>query len=227
MVTVRERDFSEFTFRTVPTDAVTAEERALMLRLFDACYRQANHGHLEKSLGRLRYVSFAHEGEQPAGFGLADARVLDLPALAQQTVVLGGLCCVLPAFRRRGLFGELMRRAVLAAEPPARERSLTVGRMGHPGAFRGLARNPTVVPKPGVRPTPWQQEIGQMIADVYGVDTFDPETFVGIGAGTPIGYPVIELEAEPHEWEVFRPVDRDRGDSLLGIAWGPDAPPGW
>ena len=99
--------------------------------------------------------------------------------------------------------------------------------MGHPGAFRGLARNPTVVPKPGIRPTSWQQEVGQIIADVYGVDAFDPETFVCVGSGTPTGYPVIELEAEPQEWEVFRPVDRDRGDSLLGIAWGPDGPPGW
>jgi hypothetical protein len=38
---------------------------------------------------------------------------------------------------------------------------------------------------------------------------------------------VIELEAEPSEWEMFRPVDRDRGDALLGICWHPDPPLGW
>ncbi len=32
---------------------------------------------------------------------------------------------------------------------------------------------------------------------------------------------------EPEEWEVFRAVNRDRGDALLAIAWNPDAPPGW
>lgn len=106
-----ERDFSSFVFRTVPTDSLAAEDRALMLGLFHACVRQANLAHLEKSLERLRYVSLAlHDGE-PAGFGLADRRTMDLPRLPRQTVIMGGLCCVAPEFRRRGLFGELERRA--------------------------------------------------------------------------------------------------------------------
>ena len=66
-----------------------------------------------------------------------------------------------------------------------------------------------------------------MIADAYGEEGFDAETFVCKGAGTPIGYPIIDIEVEPVDWEVFRHVDRDRGDSLLGIVWMPDAPPGW
>ena len=222
-----EHDFSAFEITTVLCEQVTAEDRARMLSLFDACYRQANHAYLERSLRQLRYVSFALHDGRPAGFGLADSRVVDLPGLPKQTLILGGLCCVLPEFRRRGLFGELERRAVTAGDPPTGGRSLSCGRMAHPGAFRGLARNPTVVPKPGIPPTPWQREVGQAVADVYGVETFDPETFVCIGAGKPIGYPVIELETAPQEWEVFRPVDRDRGDSLLGIAWSPDAPAGW
>ena len=224
---VSEHDFSAFEMTTLPCAQVTAQDRARMLSLFDACYRQANHAYLEKSLGQLRYVSFALHDGQPAGFGLADSRVVDLPGLGRQTLVLGGLCCILPDFRRRGLFGELERRAAMAGDPPAGGRSLGCGRMAHPGAFRGLARNPTVVPKPGIAPTAWQREVGQAVADVYGVETFDPETFVCIGSGKPIGYPVIELETEPQEWEVFRPVDRARGDSLLGIAWSPDAPAGW
>ena len=84
-----------------------------------------------------------------------------------------------------------------------------------------------LVPTPGVRPTARQQEVGQAIAQAYGVHAFDPETFVCIGAGEPIGYPRIEVKVEPHEWEVFRPVDRDRGDALLAMMWTPDAPPGW
>jgi hypothetical protein len=99
--------------------------------------------------------------------------------------------------------------------------------MAHPAAFRVMAGNPTAVPRPGTSPTPWQQEIGRAIADIYGVHSFQPQTFVCKGTGKPIGYPVLEVEVEPKEWEVFRPVDRERGDSLLGIAWSPDAPPGW
>ncbi len=83
------------------------------------------------------------------------------------------------------------------------------------------------VPRPGVRPTAWQREVGRAIADAYGEERFDPETFVCKGTGTPIGYPVIDFEVEPVDWEVFRHVDRERGDSLLGIAWMPGAPPGW
>ena len=69
--------------------------------------------------------------------------------------------------------------------------------------------------------------LGQAIAEAYGVHGFDPETFVCLGSGQPIGYPDIEFDVEPHEWEIFEPVDRDRGDALLALAWAPDAPPGW
>lgn len=221
------RDLAGFEFKTVPTRGLAAEDRAGVFGLFDDCYRQANHAYLEKSLRHLRYVSLVVRGEKLAGFGLGDARTVDLPRLPRQTVILGGLCCVAPEFRRQGLFGELQRRSVLAGDSPVSERLLTCGRMAHPAAFRMIAGNPTVVPKPGIRPTAWQQEVGQAIADAYGVDAFDPETFVCIGMGKPIGYPVIDLQVEPREWEVFRRVNRERGDSLLGIAWSPDAPPGW
>ena len=99
--------------------------------------------------------------------------------------------------------------------------------MAHPAALRVFRGHPTLVPKPGIRPTPWQQEVGQAIAEAYGVHAFERETFVCIGSGEPIGYPVIEFEVGPEEWEVFRPVNRDRGDALLAMAWLPDAPEGW
>lgn len=90
-----------------------------------------------------------------------------------------------------------------------------------------MTQNPTHVPMPGIEPTAWQQEVGQALADIYGVPRFDPKTFVCHGSGVPIGYPKIEMELAPDEWRVFKPVDRDAGDSLLGMAWAPDAPEGW
>jgi hypothetical protein len=59
------------------------------------------------------------------------------------------------------------------------------------------------------------------------VPEFDPLTFVCKGTGVPIGYPIMDIDATPEEWEMFRYVDRSRGDSLLGISWAPDAPDGW
>ena len=81
--------------------------------------------------------------------------------------------------------------------------------MAHPAAMRNMARLASVVPRPGVRPTPWQQEVGRVIADAYRVFDFDPETFVCIGEGRPIGYPRIEFDVQPQEWDAFAAVNRD------------------
>jgi hypothetical protein len=142
-------------------------------------------------------------------------------------VSLAGIGCVAPEFRRRGVLGELERRAVTANPVPQRPRRLICGRMAHPAALRIIGRLPTAVPRAGVRPTAWQQAVGKAVAEAYGAHGFDPETFVCLGDGTPIGYPMLEFDVEPHEWELFEAVDRGRGDALLAIAWAPDAPPGW
>jgi hypothetical protein len=221
------RDFSEFDFRTIRTAEMTAADMEDVMGLFRGAYRQANAAYIAKSLSRLAYVSIAHHEGRPAGFALGEVRVMDLPRLPQQVVGLAGICCIDMPYRRRGLFGALENLALGAAKVPRGERVLSCGRMAHPASFKGMSRSPSAVPKRGVRPTPWQQEVGRAIADAYGVHAFDPKTFVCIGEGTPIGYPIIDVEASPEEWEVFKPVDRGRGDSLLGISWGTNPPPGW
>jgi hypothetical protein len=224
---VKARDFSSFDFRVIETGKASTEDVGKVLALFEMSYRQANRNYLEKSLGTLRYLALAeHEGTL-AGFALGETRVMDLPRLPAQVVSLGGLGCVAIPFRRRGLGIRLELLVLTAAELPWHTRRLICGRMAHPLAMRLFVHSPTVVPKPGVRPTSWQQEIGQAIAEAYGVHAFDLETFVCVGTGEPIGYPIIEFEVPPEEWEVFRQVNRDRGDSLLAMIWTPDAPPGW
>ena len=198
-----------------------------MHALFDAAYRHANHPYLDRSFDVLRYAAIATREGAPAGFALGDMRVVDLPRLPQQTIAMAGICCVSPDFRRRGLFGALELKAMAGAGIPPAERMLSVGRMAHPASMRTMQRSPSAVPQAGVPLTPWQREVGRAVAALYGTAQFDDETFVCAGTGTPIGYPVIELEVEPEEWRVFEPVDRDRGDSLLGLGWRPDAPPGW
>jgi hypothetical protein len=221
------RDLSGLDLTVKETDALSEAERDTLLALFRSSYRQANPAFLEKSLERFRFTALARQRGSPVGFALAETRLMDLPRLPAQVVSLAGICCVEKEHRRRGLFGELERLAFSAREVPEAPRRLFCGRMAHPAALRTIGRIPKVLPKPGHRPTPWQQEVGQAIAEAYGVHGFDPETFVCIGAGEPIGYPDIDQDVEPHEWEVFEPVDRDRGDALLAIAWAPDTPPGW
>ncbi len=218
---------SDFDFDVVESRRVSDAQRAELLRLFEANYRDANAAFLQKSLGTLRHIAIARRQGRAVGFGLAESRVIELPRLGDQLVMLAGLCCIDPDFRRLGLFGELERLAAGASDVPESERRLLCGRMAHPAAFRQVARLPGVVPVPDRCPSEWQREVGSAIAQVYGVHDFDPATFVCIGDGRPIGHPRIEFKVEAHEWRVFESVDRSRGDALLGMAWLPDGPPGW
>ena len=221
------RGFSDFDFEVVEARHVSDTQRAELLQLFEANYREANPVFLDKSLHTLRHVAIARRQGDAVGFGMAENRVIELPRLGDQAVTLAGLCCIAPDFRRLGLFRELERLAAEATEMPESDRRLLCGRMAHPAAFRQLARIPGALPVAGSRPTRWQQEVGSAIARVYAVHDFDPATFVCIGDGRPIGYPRIEFEVDPHEWRVFEPVDRSRGAALLAMAWLPDGPAGW
>jgi len=105
-------------------------------------------------------------------------------------------------------------------------RVLACGRMAHPASFRILSRTSEVIPKFGVPLSSWHKEMGLKIAELYGV-RIDPETLIVIGNGAPIGYPKIIQDVNEEEASLFKAVNRDRGDSLLGITWLPDAPEGW
>ena len=217
-----------FTFAVYETQSVPDDVFEGVKRVFGQNYRDANFAYLEKNLGKLRFLSTACDAEgNMAGFALGEARVMDLPRAPKTNVNLAGLCCVGMPYRRHGLFGKLEGLAREGCEMPPADRWLSCGRTAHPASFRGMMRNPSGVPRRGQVPTEWQQEIGIAIAEAYGSPGFDPLTFVVKGSGVPIGWPVIEIEATPEEWEMFGPVDRANGDSLLGIAWNPTAPEGW
>lgn len=218
----------DFAFTVKEASGLTDEERARCHALFALAYRQANPPYLDKAFRTLKYVAFAMHGETPAGFACGEARVMDLPRLPQQLVTLAGICCIDPQFRRRGLFGRLAGVSMMPGLPPdaGSRRILRCGRMAHPASMHLMQQGAGAIPQRGVPPTPWQRDVGAAIAAAYRSD-FDPETFVCRGSGVPIGYPDMEVEASPEEWEVFAPVNRDRGDSLLGLSWSPEPPGGW
>lgn len=218
---------ADLRFDVQSTPAVANDERAEILALFDATYREANQAWLEQSLTKFRFLATVREAGALAGFALGETRVLDLPGLPRQPVAMAGICCVDERFRRRGLFRRLETAAFLAAGIELGPRLLSCGRVAHPASFRTMTTHPSHVPRRGKAPTAWQREVGAAVAAAYGVAKFDPETFVCRGGGSPIGFPVLDLEVEPREWEAFAKVDRSRGDSLLGLCWFPDAPPGW
>jgi len=168
---VTQRDFSEFEFRVLRTERLDSRDLEAVMRLFNAAYRQANPAYIEKSLSRLAYLAIARREGEPAGFALGEMRIMDLPRLPSQVVSLAGICCIDLPFRRRGLFGVLEGMALGAAKVTSpSERRLSCGRMAHPASFKGMSRSPSVVPRRGVRPTPWQREVGQEGQDGEGQD---------------------------------------------------------
>lgn len=211
------------------SDDLTADERQAVHDLFARCYDRANHGYLDHSLSRLRHIACAREGRELVGFALADTRWAALPRFdAPQLLLLGGIGCVDPAHRRSGLFSHVSREAARAEGPLGElaKRFLACGRMAHPAGFRAMSRFPTVIPREGKPVTPWHLEVAAAVAELYGV-RLKRGSLVVEGSGVPIGFPRIEIDVADEEWRPFEGVDRERGDSLFGCAWIPDAPDGW
>ncbi len=221
-------DIKDIDLRVILTDAITDDDLDGVHRLFEDSYNEASYSYLEKSFTKLRYISLAVFKDDIVGFGVADAVEAKLPRLSEpQIVILGGISCVAADYRRLGLFGRLETMAYGASEVmrPA-ERYLLCGRMAHPVSFRSFRRFEATIPKNGVRLSDWHKEIGLKVAEIYGVN-IDPETLVVIGDGSPCGYPKVKSEVSEEEWLPFKTVNRERGDSLLGISWAPNAPADW
>jgi hypothetical protein len=218
----------EISFRVIQTKELGHTDLSLIHDLFDHAYHQANHTYLEKSFSILRYIALAMVEKTLVGFAVADTVKTPLPRLPDpQIVTLAGICCIKANYRRRGLFTKL---ETLAAGAEGlfehNTRVLACGRMAHPASFRIINRSPAVIPKFGVPLSDWHKQVGLKVAELYHV-RIDPETLIVIGNGTPIGYPKMTSDVTEQEKQLFKNVNRERGDSLLGITWFPDAPEAW
>jgi len=212
-----------------PTSEIDDRTRAAIHSLFAATYDEANLDYLDRSFEKLRWLSLAWSGSDGdlLGFSLGDQRIIDLPSLGPTHALLAGLACVHPDHRRHGLFRYLSGLSLAGAGRPPEGRAIGAGRMAHPASMRIFRVAPTVIPRPGVVPNALHREVGSAVARAYGVTSFDADTFVCRGSGVPIGFPRLTQEVDDEEWEVFAPVDRTRGDSLLAVIWYGEPPVGW
>lgn len=213
--------------KTVVTREITADMRAQVHALFDRTYRDANHRYLDDSIASLGTVALGSRAGELIGFALGGCAMADLPD--PTLVLLAGLCCVAPEHRRQGIAGRLENLAISAAKKdPGRVPSVvSAGRMAHPGSYRQIAVHPRGVPRPGLRPSAFQQEIGYAVAALFGAFDFDAEHFVCVGDGRSVGTPLVDVTATPQELDLFRHVDRARGDTLLALSWVTKPPPQW
>ncbi len=209
--------------------SVPSSIESQVLGLFDLTYDRGNHAYLLASIERLGWIAVARHGGTVVGFAVGGSLRAELPRLAgPQAVALAGIGCIDPNLRQQGLFTTLAIAALNAGGVlNGADRFLFCGRMAHPITYRTAARSAQgVVPASGRALSDWHREMLLAVATLYGV-TVDPDTGVVIGTGTPIGYPRLRYEASDAEQALFRPVNRDRGDSLLAVGWMPTVPDGW
>jgi hypothetical protein len=210
------------------TSELATEDTAGVHRVFDAAYVDGDHSYLDAQLSTLASIAVARGEEGIVGFALSDARVVDLPRLPQQVVRTAGLACVLSAHKRKGISARLESMAMAAGDVPAAVHTLLAGRFAHPAGTNHLRRRVDLVPRLSGRPSGWQREVAIGIAGMWGVTSFDADTFVGRGPGRPVGRNVIDVDDAVAEAEadLFSAVDRGRGDTLLGL-WWTTPPLGW
>lgn len=210
-----------------PTAELTDTERTGLHRVFDDAYVDGDHGYLDDQLATLRDVALATSAEAGVvGFALSDSRVVDLPRLPAQVLRIAGLSCVLASHKRRGISSRLESMAMAAGDAPPAIHTLLVSRLAHAAGLHHVHSRVPVVPRPGHRASAWHREVATAVADVLGVASFDPITFVCHGPGRPVGKNVIDLDVPDEEAVLFEPVDRTRGDTLLAL-WWTTAPPRW
>jgi hypothetical protein len=210
-----------------PTAELTDTERAGLHRVFDDAYIDGDHDYLDDQLATLRNVALATAADLGViGFALSDSRVVDLPRLPAQVLRTAGLSCVLSTHKRRGISSRLESMALAAGDAPPAVNTLLASRLAHAAGLHHVRSRVAVVPRPGHRATAWHREVAAAVADLLGVASFDPTTFVCHGPGRPVGKNVIDLDVPAEEAVLFEPVDRNRGDTLLAL-WWTTPPPRW
>lgn len=226
---MKKNAFEHLDFRLESSKNLSNSDLAKVHALFDFNYVQANHTYLDQSLAKLNRIALAFEEKTLVGFSLAGSTRMVLPRLqGQQMIMLGGIGCIDSRFRRLGLFSCL---ANLAGGQPREilfgvDRVLACSRIAHPASFRTIKHLPGSLPKLGQALSAWHLEVASVAASLYGVK-LKPGSLIVQGSGKPIGYPCMEIDAGEEEWQPFATVDRDAGDSLMAIAWAPNAPDGW
>jgi len=79
-------DISRLDFEVHEASAISPLQRAQLLGLFQANYRDANPDFIDKSLSVLGRAAFAYDGGEAIGFAMGDTRRMDLPRLPDQPV---------------------------------------------------------------------------------------------------------------------------------------------
>lgn len=214
-------------------NATTPDERSAVLGLFERSFGDADPRHLLPQFERMNEMLVMRDAEQLIGFGFSRTEQLSLPVLGPTWIGSSGTVCVDPAYRRLGLAdgATMMTNVALRPDP-----SMLIFHFATPVTIHAALRN-LDAPWPGrdvhemeaayAAPTATQRAVGEFLADDAGASGYDADNWVLIGDGHPSGHAVEPDRLDPAYGRLFAPVDRTRGDTLLGPFWLVEPPEAW
>ena len=178
-------------------------------------------GFLSKQTELWVLLTEAREGNRLRGFAFST-----LERIGGTPVGVVGAGSVARTSRRntvlQALVAEQLHRAVMAFP----DEDVLMGiRVNDPAAFEAFKALSDVIPRPGEGANGEERAWGRRLAKRYriGNSTYDARSFVATGDG---GQPaVLDYEslhpdrADPGLLAFFEPLRRERGDSLVAVAW--------
>ena len=177
-------------------------------------------GLISKQCEEWVLVTQVHEGNKLSGFSFCT-----LERIGGTPCVLIGLASVKRAPKRaavvKAMVGDQLRRAVLAFP----DEDVLVGtRFLDPAGFDVLAGLSDIVPSPGNKASGEERAWARRLAKRFGAEgRVDDRSFIVEGTGdTPGAFDheaVDPASVDPDVAGFFAPVDRGRGDTVIGFGW--------
>ena len=202
----------------------TAVSDAELEAMADLCAEGPNPftvGFLSKQTELWVLLTEAREGSRLRGFVFST-----LERIGGTPVVILGAGSVARTSRRstvlQALVAEQLHRAVMAF--PDEDVLLGV-RMNDPSTFEVFKVLSNVIPRPSHDANGEERAWGRRLAKRYriGNSVYDPRSFVATGDGgqaAVLDYETLRPErTDPALTEMFGPLRRGRGDSLVAVAW--------
>ena len=177
-------------------------------------------GLLSKQRDEWVLITQVRDGGKLLGFSFCT-----LERIGGTPCLLWGLSSVKRTSKRdsvlRAMCGDQFRRAVLAFP----DEDVLIGtRFIDPGAFQSFKGLEDICPRPGHKNSGEERAWSRRLAKRFGAEgRIDDRTFIVTGDGSPSGVTDFEaLKPETIDSEVaafFQPLDRKRGDCLIGFGW--------
>lgn len=218
-----------------PVAELTPHEWAGVHQVFEASFRDADPGFVERRVRQLPTIAMGWRDDEMLGFSAVGVLQADMGPIGIHSYFDSGLLCIDPSAHNLGLSNAIGSLAIQAtpgmnlpqftlyhfATPVTLRASFRFGRVTWPG------NTIQEVALAMASPTSCQKEVGSMMAELAGARSYDADHWV-IHSAHPAGETTaVPADLEPEYAQLFAHVDTKQGDTLLGMFWWEEPPEHW